>query len=84
MRKSTKAEKIQWLLKNKPMWEGLGPWSGCDHLTRRSERLRAIAEAMTREGLYSDKYEKFETHIWNLIADARRFARKSAWASKKT
>ena len=46
--RSTREQKINWLLDHPSMWEGL-------KLPEESGRVKAIAEKMQEEGLYSKK-----------------------------
>lgn len=74
--KSTREQKIEWLLKNQHMWEGL-------KLPEEKNRLRNVAERMQEEGLYSKKTFILDIcHSVNNIIHVARKERRNA--SKRT
>lgn len=68
--KSTKEEKIEWLINHSPLWEGL-------KLPDEYNRVIIIADLMVDEGLYSKKsyYKDIRFSVINLITDARKAKR---------
>lgn len=69
--KSTKEEKIKWLINHSPLWEGL-------KLPDEYHRIITIAELMVQDGLYSKKsyYKDIRHSVINLITEARAEKRK--------
>lgn len=65
-RKSTRAEKIAWLLKNQKLWDG---FSVAD------PRWQGIVEKMREDGLISASTYWKDVNIHNLVVDARTLRR---------
>lgn len=62
--KSSRQNKIDWLLKNQNLWEG---WADCF-----DPRKRSIVEKMREEGLISDKTYWPDDSLTSLINEARK------------
>jgi hypothetical protein len=65
--KSTRQEKVLWLLKHQNMWEG---WKD-----KGDPRQRDIFDAMVRDGLLSEKTYWKDPNFTSLIYEARRVRR---------
>jgi hypothetical protein len=65
-RKSTRAEKIEWLIKNSDLWYGF---------TIADPRWQGIVEKMREEGLVAHSTYWKDVQIWNLIVEARKVRR---------
>lgn len=68
--RSSREDKISWLLKNQNLWEG---WSYCGPFY--DPRKKSIVDAMKKEGLFSEKTGWKDIDLDGLIREARKIRR---------
>lgn len=73
--RSSREDKLSWLLKNQSLWEG---WEDIgDH------RKRDVVEKMRKDGLLSEKTNWQDVNLTSLIGEARRLRREVNFRIKK-
>jgi len=65
-RKSTLAQKIEWMLKHQNLWEGFAI---------NDSRWQGIVDKMKEAGLYAESTYWKDVQIWNLVVEARKVRR---------
>lgn len=73
--RSTRRQKIDWLLNNQSVWEG---FPGEDWKTKGPKE---VFSAMQKSGLYSDRCHWTHADIHSLVSDARKERRENAAAT---
>lgn len=73
-RKSTLAQKINWMLKHQSEWDGFAI---------NDSRWQGLVEKMKKEGLYAESTYWKDVQIWNLVVETRKVRRMNSTRSKK-